>query len=107
MRLKPFLLDNWLDAYEHRIEFNLASSTGPLWTVNELLDLGGEQTRQRYMNHCIVYGRPAGADTLRAASQVTPMSALYQAARFTRSGTRPRRARRRSCAHTVQAVWRR
>jgi aspartate/methionine/tyrosine aminotransferase len=67
MRLKPFLLDNWLDAYEHGIEFNLASSTGPLWTVNELLDLGGERARERYMDHRIVYSRPAGADTLRAA----------------------------------------
>lgn len=67
MRLKPFLLDNWLDAYEHGIEFNLASSTGPLWTVNELLDLGGERARQRYLDHRIVYSRPAGADTLRAA----------------------------------------
>jgi histidinol-phosphate/aromatic aminotransferase/cobyric acid decarboxylase-like protein len=67
MRLKPFLLDNWLDAYEHGIEFNLASSTGPLWTVNELLNLGGERARQRYLDHRIVYSRPAGADTLRAA----------------------------------------
>ena len=32
MQLKPFLLDAWLDAYEHNIEFNLAASTGPPWT---------------------------------------------------------------------------
>jgi aspartate/methionine/tyrosine aminotransferase len=67
MRLKPFLLDDWLDTYEHGIEFNLASSTGPSWTVNELLDLGGDQARERYMDHRVVYSRPAGADTLRAA----------------------------------------
>src|ERR1700736_6083384 len=67
MRLKPFLLDAWLDAYEHEIEFNLATSTGPIWTVNEILDLGGEQERERYLNHEVVYGRPAGADTLREA----------------------------------------
>jgi aspartate/methionine/tyrosine aminotransferase len=67
MQLKPFLLDVWLDAYEHDIEFNLASSTGPSWTVNGLLALAGEEERQRYLNHKVVYGRPAGADGLRAA----------------------------------------
>jgi aspartate/methionine/tyrosine aminotransferase len=67
MRLKPFLLDAWLDTYEHGIEFNLAASTGPTWTANELLDLGGEESRRRYLNHKVVYGRPAGADSLREA----------------------------------------
>jgi hypothetical protein len=51
MRLKPFLLDAWLDTYEHGIEFNLAASTGPTWTANGLLDLGGEESRPRYLNH--------------------------------------------------------
>src|SRR5437879_3793834 len=36
MQLKPFLLDMWLDTYEHNIEFNLAASTGPCWTLNEI-----------------------------------------------------------------------
>jgi aspartate/methionine/tyrosine aminotransferase len=67
VRFKPFLLDVWLDTYEHGIEFNLASSTGPVWTANELLDVGGERARERYLNHKVVYGRPAGADTLREA----------------------------------------
>lgn len=67
MRLKPFLLDAWMDAYEHGIEFNLAASTGPTWTANELLDLGGEDSRQRYLNHKVGFGRPAGADSLREA----------------------------------------
>ena len=67
MRLKPFLLDAWLDTYEHGIEFNLAASTGPTWTANELLDLGGEESRQRYLNHKVGYSRPAGADSLREA----------------------------------------
>ena len=67
MQLKPFLLDAWLDAYEHNIEFNLAASTGPVWTVNELLDLGGEEARVRFLTHNLVYGRPAGADSLRQA----------------------------------------
>ena len=67
MRLKPFLLDAWLDTYEHDIEFNLAASTGPVWTASELLELGGDQARERYLNHKVVYGRPAGADSLREA----------------------------------------
>ena len=67
MQLKPFLLDIWLDNYEHDIKFNLASSEGPSWTVNELLNLAGAEDRQRFLNHKLVYGRPAGADGLRAA----------------------------------------
>jgi aspartate/methionine/tyrosine aminotransferase len=67
MQLKPFLLDMWLDAYEHGIEFNLAASTGPSWTVNDLLALAGEEERLRFLNHRVVYSRPAGADSLRAA----------------------------------------
>jgi len=67
MRLKPFLLDAWLDTYEHGIEFHLASSTGPTWGANELLDLGGEEARRLYLNHKVGYSRPAGADSLREA----------------------------------------
>ena len=67
MQLKPFLLDAWLDNYEHGIEFNLAASTGPVWTANQLLDLGGDEAREQYLNHKVVYGRPAGGDSLRAA----------------------------------------
>lgn len=67
MRLKPFLLDAWMDTYEHGIEFNLAASTGPAWTANELLNLGGEAFRLRYLNHKVEFSRPAGADSLRQA----------------------------------------
>ncbi len=67
MQLKPFLLDAWLDQYEHDIEFNLAASTGPAWTVNDMLALADDETRHRFLNHKLVYGRPAGADRLREA----------------------------------------
>jgi len=67
MRLKPFLLDAWLDTYEHGIKFNLAAGTSPTWTANEVLDLGGEESRQLYLNHKVGYSRPAGADSLREA----------------------------------------
>ena len=67
MQLKPFLLDMWLDTYEHNIEFQLGASTGPPWTLNEVLSLASEEERQRFLNHNLVYGRPAGADGLREA----------------------------------------
>src|SRR5262249_27340968 len=67
MQLKPFLLDAWLDQYEHDIEFNLAASTGPTWTVNDILALADEETRHHFLNHKLLYSRPAGADSLREA----------------------------------------
>ena len=67
MQLKPFLLDAWLDQYEHGIEFNLAASTGPTWTVNEILALADDETRNRFLNHNLDYSRPAGTDSLREA----------------------------------------
>src|SRR5687768_2674898 len=44
MKLPPFKLDAWLAAHEFAtppIRYNLASSTGPLWTFAELMGLGG------------------------------------------------------------------
>ena len=67
MELKPFLLDLWLDKYEHGIEFNLAASTRPSWTLNEILTLATDEERQLFLNQKVVYSRPAGADGLRAA----------------------------------------
>jgi aspartate/methionine/tyrosine aminotransferase len=67
MQLKPFQLDMWLDTYEHGIEFNLAASTGPSWTLNEILNLAKDEERERFLNHQVVYSRPAGADGLRSA----------------------------------------
>jgi aspartate/methionine/tyrosine aminotransferase len=79
MQLKPFLLDAWLDQYEHDIEFNLAASTGPTWTVNDILALADDETRHRFLNHKLVYSRPAGADSLREAiaeMQQVPVEAV-------------------------------
>lgn len=67
MRLKPFLLDDWLDQYEHNVEFDLAASTGPTWTVRDVLALADEETRARFVDHKLVYSRVAGADGLREA----------------------------------------
>src|SRR3954470_18620856 len=79
MQLKPFLLDIWLDRYEHNIESNLAASTGPVWTLSQILDLAGDAERERFLNHNLVYSRPAGADGLRAAiaeMQGVPVDAI-------------------------------
>lgn len=67
MQLKPFLLDAWLDQYEQNIEFDLAASTGPRWTVNDILALADDAVRHRFLNHDLVYSRVAGADSLRQA----------------------------------------
>ena len=67
MRLKPFLLDMWLDKYEHDIEFHLGGSTGPVWRVDEILSLATDEERQVFLNHPLVYSRVAGAERLRAA----------------------------------------
>src|SRR5881396_72705 len=43
MKLPPFKLDLWLAAHEFAtppIRFNLASSTGPIWKLGELMGLG-------------------------------------------------------------------
>jgi aspartate/methionine/tyrosine aminotransferase len=79
MQLKPFLLDVWLDQYEHGIDFNLAASTGPSWTVNDILALADDETRHHFLNHKLVYSRPGGADSLRgaiAAMQGVPAEAV-------------------------------
>jgi len=67
MLLKPFLLDLWLAEHELRAEYNLAASTGPVWRLDQLLELGSEEDRQRFLHHQLSYGRTAGDDSLRAA----------------------------------------
>jgi hypothetical protein len=59
MQLKPFLLDAWLGQYQHDIEFNLAASTGPTWTVNDILACADDEMRHRFLNHDLVYSAPA------------------------------------------------
>ncbi len=79
MQFKPFLLDIWLDQYEHGIEFNLAASTGPTWTVNDVLALSDDETRHGFLNHKLIYNHPAGTDGLREAiaeMQSVPVDAV-------------------------------
>jgi aspartate/methionine/tyrosine aminotransferase len=68
MQLPPFLLDQWLNAYEFAtppIRFNLASSTGPAWTLGELLDLACGPVRKELEATPVSYAPPNGSLALR------------------------------------------
>ena len=72
MDLPPFTLDHWLAAHEFAtppIAYNLAASTGPAWTLGELLALGGGGgARSLALDDVRVsYAPPDGRHELRAA----------------------------------------
>jgi aspartate/methionine/tyrosine aminotransferase len=67
MNLPPFLLDHWLAAHEFAtppIRYNLAASTGPQWTVDKLLALGGGKSIGGVK---VGYAPPEGGKRLREA----------------------------------------
>ena len=67
MKLPPFLLDEWLDRYKTApIRHDLASSTGPTWTLRELLALASEDERAAILDRPLVYCAAAGEEELRA-----------------------------------------
>ena len=66
MRLSPFLLDQWLSqnfSAEPPVEFDLGSSTGPVWTLRELFSLGGDV--EELLDTKLFYTPPAGSAELR------------------------------------------
>jgi aspartate/methionine/tyrosine aminotransferase len=70
MQLTPFLLDQWLEqkfTAQPPIEFDLGSSTGPNWTLRELLKLAGENSIEHLLDTRLVYTTAAGTDELRSA----------------------------------------
>jgi aspartate/methionine/tyrosine aminotransferase len=70
MQIPPFLLDQWLNEYHFVArppEFDLASSTGPKWTVGEILGLAGDEERERLLGTELTYTNAAGGERLRAA----------------------------------------
>jgi aspartate/methionine/tyrosine aminotransferase len=72
VKLRPFLLDNWLNEQEASpIEFHLGSSTGPHWTLGDVLDLD-PGSRDRLFGANVIYPPGAGGDALRAA-----LAAMY------------------------------
>lgn len=67
MRLPPFKLDLWLAAHEFAtppIRYNLASSTGPAWTLGEIGTTGGGNPRE-LDEVKLSYAPPEGAKLLR------------------------------------------
>ncbi len=70
MKLRKFLLDEWLYLkFEPglQIEFDLAASTGPAWTMRELLGLTGRNEYEEMMDRRIAYVTAAGTAELREA----------------------------------------
>jgi aspartate/methionine/tyrosine aminotransferase len=68
MHLPPFLLDQWLNAYLFAptpIRHNLASSTGPGWSLGEMLALADKEAREAFQAIPIKYAPPNGARALR------------------------------------------
>ena len=67
MKLPPFKLDLWLAAHEFAtppIRFNLASSTGPIWKLGELMGLG-DGSLPALGDLMLSYAPPAGGKLLR------------------------------------------
>ncbi len=68
MKLAPLTLDQWLQQHTQQpIEFDLGSSTGPHWTMRELLALAGEGGLDRLLDTELIYSRSAGGMALREA----------------------------------------
>lgn len=66
MKLAPFALDLWLDAWkhgaaQHSIEWDLGSSTGPVWTLRELI---GDEV-DRLLDMPLLYAPARGTEPLR------------------------------------------
>jgi aspartate/methionine/tyrosine aminotransferase len=67
MKFPPFKLDLWLAAHEFAtppIRFNLASSTGPAWTLGEIGRAGGGDPR-KLEEVTLSYAPPEGSKLLR------------------------------------------
>lgn len=70
MQIPPFLLDEWLNHYHFAStppEFDLASSTGPVTRMSELLELMTPDERERFDEMQLIYSAVAGKQSLRQA----------------------------------------
>jgi aspartate/methionine/tyrosine aminotransferase len=70
MELPPFLLDRWIeqkDSANPPIEYDLASSTGPVWTLRELLALSPGNELEALLDTPVSYTSAAGTLALRTA----------------------------------------
>jgi aspartate/methionine/tyrosine aminotransferase len=70
MELPSFLLDRWIaqkQTADPSIEYDLASSTGPVWTLRELLALDGDRELEMLLDAPVSYTSAIGSPTLREA----------------------------------------
>ncbi len=74
MKLRTFLLDEWLERYEGRIRYNLAASTGPGWTLHDLSRLMTAEENEKLFKTSLSYQPGHGTDPLRRA-----LAAMYGA----------------------------
>ncbi len=65
MKLRTFLLDEWLERYEGKIRYNLAASTGPTWTLEDLRRLMTEEEKERLFKTSLTYQPGHGTESLR------------------------------------------
>src|SRR3954464_8840366 len=68
MQIAPFLLDEWLSQNFHAtppVEYDLGSSTGPVWTLRELLALEHGDQQQPLLDMALSYTSPEGTASLR------------------------------------------
>ncbi len=74
MKLRTFLLDEWLERYEGKIRYNLAASTGPGWTLDDLRRLMSAEENDRLLKTSLTYQPGHGTESLRRE-----LAALYGA----------------------------
>ncbi len=74
MKLRTFLLDEWLERYEGKIRYNLAASTGPGWTLDDLRRLMTAEENERLLKTSLSYQPGHGTEALRRE-----IAALYGA----------------------------
>jgi len=70
MEFATFLLDEWLGKHQFAnppVAYDLASSTGPGWTLRQLFELAGAKERERILDAKVGYTPAAGTPALREA----------------------------------------
>ncbi|HKV39515.1 MAG TPA: aminotransferase class I/II-fold pyridoxal phosphate-dependent enzyme [Blastocatellia bacterium] len=70
MKLTPFLLDQWLNKYhfaDQPINYDLATSTGPVFTLRDVLELLNPDQQERLFSTPMLYCDAGGTSELREA----------------------------------------
>ena len=68
MTFQDFALGHWLQQKSgSHIQFNFSSSTGPAWSLRDVLALNGMDAADRLLNLTLSYSKTSGGDTLRSS----------------------------------------